>query len=111
MTTTTQITTTTILDIENVDWGGHEAEFDLDAIKIAYRDAIQELLPAGVTLALNGQVFAEVRADDDVDDTDEFPGTGNTNSPRARARRLDRFAWAELAESVDFWAIAERHQL
>ena len=85
--TTIEITTTDILDIPGEYYGDHVDDYDHDAIRSDYRDAIQELLPAGVVLALNGQVFAE------LDVADE-------------ARQID---WRKIAEEVDFDAIVARH--
>jgi hypothetical protein len=85
--TTSEITTTDILDVPGEYYGDHVDDYDHDAIRSDYRDAIQELLPAGVVLALNGQVFAE------LDVADE-------------ARAIN---WAEIAEAVDFDAIVARH--
>lgn len=93
MTTTTQVTTITLLNIEDIDWDGHEAAYDMDAIRSDYRDAIQALLPAGVTLALNGMVFADVEVADEAREIDwsQFEDT------------------TAFGQSVDFWAIAANH--
>jgi len=85
--TTIEITTTSILDVPDDYYGDYYDDYDHDAIRSDYRDAIQALLPEGVTLALNGQVFA------DLDVADE-------------ARQID---WREIAEEVDFDAIVARH--
>lgn len=109
MTTTTRVTTTTILDTDEA-YGEYYADYDRGAVAVEYRDALQALLPEGVTLALNGEVFAVVVAvPADLVDTDDDPyAVANfyDATPVGLARAID---WTELAEGVDFWAIAERH--
>lgn len=89
MTTTIEIGTVNILDIPGEYYGPYADDYDHDAIRSDYRDAIQEHLPEGVTLALNGMVFA------DIDKADE-------------AAALD---WDEITNAVDLDAILERHDL
>lgn len=111
MTTTTRITQTHILDTDEA-YGEHYAEYDRDAIAIEYRDQIQALLPAGVTLALNGEVFAEVvTAPVDLVDTEDDPyavAHFYEGTPVGLAQAID---WDEITESCDFWEIVERHVL
>lgn len=87
MTTTTEVGTTDILDVPGEYYGDFADDYDHDAIRSDYRDAINELLPEGVYLALNGAVIAE------IDVADE-------------ARAID---WNAIAEEIDFDAIIQRH--
>lgn len=83
--TTTQITEIRF-DLE--DYAGEFiADFDMAAVERDYVAAINELVPAGVVVANNGMVFA------DVDVVDE-------------ARDID---WDELCQGVDVEAIFVRH--
>ena len=87
MTTTTEVGTTDILDVPPAYFGEFADDYDHDAIRSDYQDAINELLPEGVHLALNGAVIAE------LDVADE-------------ARAID---WNEIARLIDFDAIIQRH--
>lgn len=89
MTTTIEIGTVNILDIPGEYYGDYADDYDHDAIRSDYRDAIQKHLPDGITLAMNGMVFA------DIDKADE-------------AAELD---WDEITNAVDLDAILERHDL
>ena len=82
-----EITTTEILEIPGEYYGDYVDDYDHEAIRADYRDAIQALLPDGVYLMANGLVIAE----DDVAD---------------EARAID---FQSIAESVDFDAIIQRH--
>ncbi|MGL4175378.1 MAG: hypothetical protein ACRCSN_04805 [Dermatophilaceae bacterium] len=86
MGTTTLHTTTDILDVRAA-FGKFVDDYDLDSIVRDYREAVQGALPEGYTLHYNGHVYRDLA----------FPGV-----------RLD---FAEIADPIDFWDIAERHQL
>ena len=91
MTTTTRIMTTTLLNVEDA-LGEYASDFDVDGLRSAYRDAIQECLPEGITLALNGDVYAKVGLEIDGEPLD--------------AETLDlQYA----ADSIDFWGLAEQY--
>lgn len=88
MTTTTeygQIVPTTLTDWVAEALGDFVADYDVPAIVAEMRDGIQAALPDGVTLA-GDQLYGpyEPRVDVDV---------------------------VAVLESVDFWAIAERHDI
>lgn len=69
-------------------------DFDVDAIARDYREAIDALLPAG--LSLNG---------------DEFIGPIGNNSDGDEWIDVDWDALREAIEEIDFGAIVERHEI
>jgi hypothetical protein len=87
MTTTTQ-TGTFDYTIPAEHYGDFAADYNTDAINDAVCDAINAMLPEGITIARNGMIFA------DVDKADE-------------ARELD---FAELLAAVDVDAIVDAHE-
>lgn len=88
-------TTTDITDIgDQLDLttyaGDFAQDYDWDAVKADYIDAINREVPEGVTVYGNGQVIAEVGEAADA------------------ARELD---WHELLESIDVAPIFQRHDV
>lgn len=70
-------------------YGDYASDYDTDAINADVCDALNALLPEGVSIARNGMVFAELDAAD-------------------VARGLD---FAELLESIDVDSIVIRHEI
>lgn len=81
------IGTTDILDIPGEYYGDYVDDYNHNAIRTDYQQAVQAALPEGVYLMANGMVFAE---EDAVD----------------AAYGID---WSEIAESVDIDEIIQRH--
>ncbi|MGI5423044.1 hypothetical protein [Actinomadura luteofluorescens] len=76
--------------------GDYGDDYDVDALTAAYRDAINDALPAEVTLA--GDEFLGPAKPD----TDEWEGY-----PTDDLGQLDIKA---IVDGVDFWAIAEKYE-
>lgn len=88
MTTTTQVDNIPQrLDLTSYA-GDYLTDFDMDAVHGDYVAAINERLPAGVTLADNGMVFADVDVAYDLE--------------------LD---WDEITADIDVAAIFQRHDV
>lgn len=88
MTATTQVTDIPeLLDLSSYT-ADHTSEYDLDAVRRDYADALSRAAGPGVHVAVNGCVYA-------------------TEAAAARARAVD---WQALAGSVDVDAILERHE-
>lgn len=87
-------TAMTVEDTVAVALGDHANDYDLDAVIADYRDAINDALPAGVTL--NGNDFyGPYPADQDFD-----------GYPTTEDGALDI---AAIVAGVDFWAIVAKH--
>lgn len=76
--------------------GDYTADYDLDALAAAYRNAINEALPEG--MSLNGNEFYGPYYAADAN----FDGY-----PHDEDGRLDIKA---IVDSVDFWALAAEHE-
>jgi prevent-host-death family protein len=87
----------TVEDMATEALGDYVGDYDVDAIVTEYRQAINEALPAGVSL--NGDLFYGPAYDPDKD-FDGYPVNDDGS--------LDIKA---IVDSIDFWAIAERHDI
>lgn len=99
------MTTTTIADIDHLldltdyvgDWAG---DYDMDAVRGAYIDAIQAQLPKEVTVLSNGEVLAE--CDMHFNLAGDWSGV-----PHDEDGDID---WDAIVEGIDIDAILERHE-
>ena len=70
-------------------YGDSAADYNIDAINAAVCDAINAMLPEGVSLARNGMIYAEVEMAD-------------------TAREIN---YRELLDQIDVASIVEQHQV
>lgn len=87
--TTTQVLPNRYDDVLNIDdwFGWVPDEYDVEAIRLAVLNLANERLPEGVSLHIDGSVFADIAVLDQLEDLD----------------------WAELVNADDLTKIAEQH--
>jgi cytolysin (calcineurin-like family phosphatase) len=86
---TTQVAPNRFDDVLNIDdWFGIYAdEYDVEAVRWAVMSLANERLPEGITLHIDGDVFADVAVLD----------------------QLDEIEWRELVKPEELGPIAEQH--